>query len=136
MISILMIIAFSLLTIFSIRQLWWLFQVVPPNITKIQVAQKILNTIAVCALPVWPLAAFVGLFMFDSGGSKKITEGFYLSMFFYPVFVVPGFLFFRKGWEEENSLKMNLSSLAIMVCPITASYFFFYIKEVCDGKFC
>ena len=133
MILILIFICFSWLTIFVIRQLWWLLQVIPPSITKLQVVQKILNVIIVSTLPLWPFAAMGG-FTFLAPYMKMyfpdtgiITRALFLSIYIYPISVFTGFVFFRVGWEETNSFKMLLSTLVTIVGPISVGFFWFYI---------
>lgn len=111
-------IVFSWLVIFTILQFGWLFQEVPKNIAKAHVLQKFLNVLVVFTLPFWVYVTFMGFatdFVLKNAASSsadmgRVIRSLFFLKYFYPVSVFTGFVFFRAGWKDNNSFKMNLSS--------------------------
>ena len=98
---------------------------------------NVLNKLLLGTLVLWPMAAFVSIFMFDAPGSESnpITVGLAWSIWLYPIPVLFGTLLFFK-YKKQNLHKQMLYNMYLSLSgPLMVACFILALMIFCQGQF-
>lgn len=100
-------------------------------------ALTFINKFLLSTLLLWPVAAFVSVFLFDSPGSESnsLTIGLAWSIWLYPIPVLFGSLVFLRYKERIAQKYLILLTCVSLSGSLVFIYFIWALEFYCQGKF-